>query len=206
MFWKYESYIKQCQSRIGSITTGDGEIFAIRKSLYQDIPEEIINDDTAITFLIIKQGYRVIYEPRAISYEEASLSLKDDFNVKARMVSGGFQTLIKFPGLLFPPVTFFAVQFISHKVLRWTMFAWLFFIFISNLRLTGSFYTIFQILQVSFYLLAIFGWYLNMVDKKIIVFYLPYYYCLMNLAAARGFWFFLSGKSGVSIWKKASRI
>jgi cellulose synthase/poly-beta-1,6-N-acetylglucosamine synthase-like glycosyltransferase len=76
LFWDFESSLKKFQSLSGSISTGDGEIFAIRKSLYKKIPEHIINDDTAITFNIINAGFRVIYEPEAITWEQASTVIK----------------------------------------------------------------------------------------------------------------------------------
>ena len=96
LFWRYESGLKYRESLLGSIPTADGEIFAMRKSLWKNIEKRIINDDSAITLNILKQQKRVIYEPEAITNEEASHSLKDDFNVKARMVYGGVQILRNF--------------------------------------------------------------------------------------------------------------
>ena len=202
-YWDIESKIKIWQSKIGSITTGDGEIFAIRKDLYQKIPEDIINDDTAITFNIIRAGYRVIYEPEAISYEEASINLIDDFNVKTRMVYGGYQTLSSYRSMIFPPINFFSIQFISHKVLRWIMPLLLVGLFVTNLTVLNTQYKFFFILQVIFYLSAIFGYMLR--NSKNRLFYFPMYYCIMNIAALKGLYYFLSKQNNVSIWKKAKR-
>ncbi len=206
LFWRVESCLKTLQSKAGSITTGDGEIFAVRRQLYTAIPEEIINDDTAITFGIIRQGYRVIYEPEAISEEEASIVLEDDFNVKVRMVSGGYQTLQYFGDVIFPPVNFFAVQFLSHKVLRWTMPVWLAALFVVNLFLLQGWYFVFFLLQVAFYLLAFWGYIRKKMGKESMKFlYIPLYYCTMNIAALMGLFSFLRKESQVKIWKKAAR-
>jgi len=206
LFWKVESYLKSRQSRAGSITTGDGEIFAVRRTLYEEIPEEIINDDTAITFRIIQAGFRVIYEPAAVSEEEASIVLKDDFNVKVRMVSGGYQTLQYFGDVIFPPRDFFAVQFISHKILRWTMPVWLAALFTVNLFLLQGWYLVFFLLQVAFYLLALWGYIMKKQGKEPGKFlYIPLYYCTMNIAAFKGLLSFLRKESQVKIWKKAAR-
>jgi len=206
LFWQLESFLKIQQSRGGSITTGDGEIFAIRRELYQTIPEEIINDDTAITFQIIEKGYRVVYEPDAVSAEEASIVLKDDFNVKVRMVSGGYQTLQYYGRVIFPPRSFFAVQFFSHKVLRWTMPLWLITLMIVNVCLLEGFYFAFFCLQASFYFLALAGFLLKRTGRNInIVFYIPLYFCTMNFAACKGLIAFLTNESQVNIWKKAAR-
>ena len=206
LFWHIESFLKIQQSRAGSITTGDGEIFSIRKKLYTTIPEEIINDDTAITFQIIEQGYRVVYEPKAVSAEEASIILEDDFNVKIRMVSGGYQTLQYFGKVICPPTSFFAVQFISHKVLRWTMPFWLAALLLVNSGLSGSFYVTFLCLQLAFYLLAVAGFIRKKTGGKVpALLYIPLYYCTMNLAALKGLLSFLKNESQINVWKKAAR-
>lgn len=205
LFWDFESTIKVNQSRIGSITTGDGEIFAIRKELYKEIPEKVINDDTAITFNVIRQGYMVVYEPKAISNEEASITLRDDFNVKARMVCGGYQTLVLYAAMLFPPRNFFAIQFISHKVLRWMMPWFLISFYTVNIFLLHGFYLYVFFLQSIFYLMALVGYVTK--DQRGIgrLFYIPVYYCAMNVAAIFGFFYYFKGKVGIDIWKKAQR-
>jgi poly-beta-1,6-N-acetyl-D-glucosamine synthase len=205
LFWNFESKMKIRQSLIGSITTGDGEIFAIRKALYTAIPEVVINDDTAITFNIIKQGYRVIYEPEAISNEEASFVLKDDFNVKARMVCGGYQTLAFFSKMLFPPKNYFAIQFISHKALRWFMPFLLIALFLVDLSVMSGFYLYFLLLQSVFYVMALVGFAGKERRGLLKYLYFPAYYCSMNAAAIKGCIYFLGGRGGVGIWKKARR-
>jgi biofilm PGA synthesis N-glycosyltransferase PgaC len=200
-YWDIESVIKMLQSKIGSISTGDGEIFAIRRRLYHKLPEIIINDDTAITFDLINDGYRVVYEPSAITYEEASLTLKDDFNVKVRMVAGGYQSLQIYGKLLFPKVPLFCLQFISHKVLRWLMPVLLILLLISNMFLLE--YRIYQclfLLQLLFYLAALMGYL-----YKFRILYFPLYYVAMNLAALAGLYKFARGDMGTKIWKKAER-
>jgi len=205
LFWDFESVIKINQSRIGSITTGDGEIFAVRKDLYKKIPEQVINDDTSITFNIIRQGYRVVYEPKAVSNEEASIVLKDDFNVKARMVCGGYQTIVLYMGMLFPPRNLFAIQFISHKVLRWMMPWFLISFFTISLFLLHGFYLYVFYFQSIFYLMALMGYATRNQRGVERLFYFPAYYCAMNAAAVFGMFYYFSGRAGVSIWKKAQR-
>ncbi len=205
LFWDFESSLKKLQSLVGSISTGDGEIFAIRKQLYTVIPETVINDDTAITFNIIKKGFRVIYEPEAVSCEEASTIIEDDFNVKARMVSGGYQTLKLFSGMLFPPRSYFAFQFFFHKVIRWIMPFLLVSLFISSFLMGHRVFFLFGCLQIAFYLSALTGFLLRKKNKKLGVLYFPFYYCAMNIAAGLGFFYFLRGDSLTRIWKKATR-
>lgn len=205
LFWDFESTIKTWQGQAGSISNADGEIFAIRHSLYQDIPEEIINDDQIITFDIISKGCRVIYEPEAVSFEEASIVLEDDFKVKARMVTGGYQIISRYRDTLFPPNNYFAFQFISHKVLRYVMPFFLITLFFSNLFITNGIFLYVFILQVLFYCAALIGFILKKLNIKQGIFYIPNYYCIMNIAAIYGFFYYFRGSSGVAVWKKAAR-
>lgn len=208
LYWKYESTLKQAESDLGSIPTADGEIFAMRKELYHPVDAKIINDDMAITFDILSQRKRVIYDNSAVTVEEASISLKDDFNVKSRMVYGGFQIMSLYKKELNPFTSFFGLQFFFHKTLRYLMWLLLILIFTTNIFCLNihPFYNTFFALQILFYLFAIIGWVMDKSNlKKIILFYLPYYYCSVNLAAFKGFTFYLKQRSNVDVWKKATR-
>ncbi|MGE5086239.1 MAG: glycosyltransferase family 2 protein [Bacillota bacterium] len=207
LYWRYESSLKQAESHLGSIPTADGEIFALRKSLYQMVPTALINDDLVITFNIIEQGQRVIYDQDAITEEQASITLGDDFNVKSRMVYGGIQIISLYKKLLNPLGSWFGFQFFIHKTLRYFMWLCLALIFIFNALCFSihSFYAVFFGLQVAFYLMAFIGYQMDKHGRTAGLFYLPYYYCNVNLAAFKGFLFFLKQRSSVDIWKKAQR-
>lgn len=205
LYWKYESAIKESESRLGSIANADGEIFAIRRKLYQPVDDTVINDDAEITFILIKKGYRVLYERRATSYEHASIRIEDDFHVKVRMVSGGFQTMARYWSFLLPPRSWFAFCFISHKLLRWLAPVFMILIAVSSLVLISRpFFLGMVILQGFFYALALVGWFARDSIGRHAVFYVPFYLCAMNLAALRGLWRFLAGTQTTQ-WRKAER-
>lgn len=205
LFWQFESALKTSESILGSIPTADGEIFAIRRRLYQVLPEDTINDDTGITFAIVRQGYRVIYEPKAISRESASITLKEDMAVKARMVYGGYQSLWNNRRWLLPPRDLFAVQFLLHKTLRHAMPFILLGLFLSNLTLNGPFYDWFLACQVVLYLIAGAGAIARSAGIELSWAYVPLYYCAMNVSALTGFAYFLKGRALTEIWTKAER-
>lgn len=205
LYWQYESAIKESESRLDSITGADGEIFAIRRSLYQPVDRTVINDDAEITFALIKQGYRVLYERNAVSREQASIRIEDDFHVKVRMVSGGFQTIARHWAFLLPPRSWFAFTFISHKLLRWLAPELMILIAISSLWLMASpFFLVMVILQGAFYSLAVLGWITRHGIGRRAVFYVPFYFCAMNLAALHGLWRYLAGTQTTQ-WRKAER-
>lgn len=203
LYWKYESAIKIAESKLGSITTADGEIFAVRRALYRTLDESLINDDAAITLNLVQGGHRVLYEPAARSYEHASIRIEDDFNVKVRMVSGGFQTVERYRRFLLPPHTAFAFAFISHKLLRWLAPEFLILMFAASLLLCGHPFFLFVLLcQLAFYLLAWTGWTRRARGPMPIALYVPFYFCAMNLAALFGLYRHITRSTQ---WKKAER-
>lgn len=205
LYWRYESAIKLAESKLGSITNGDGEIFAIRRALYEPMDENVINDDAELTLRIVQKGYRVLYEPGAESYEYASIDIRDDFFVKVRMVAGGFQTIARHAAFLLPPRNWFTFAFFSHKVLRWTAPLFLITMLTTSLALAAApLYASILGLQLGFYVLATIGWLLRGRADLPAIFYIPFYFCAMNAAAFFGLVRHLRGAQQVQ-WRKAKR-
>lgn len=205
LYWAYESKIKQAESDIATITIADGEIFAIRKELFERLDESVINDDAEISYDIIKKGYRIVYERRARSFELASEKLMDDFHVKVRMVAGGFQTLARHWPAIFSLTDWYSFSFVSHKLLRWLAPVFLL------LTLAGSAINwrepLFQLLllaQIAFYGLAWLGWWRLKRGELSGALYVPFYFVVMNMAAFMGLVRHLSGSQSVN-WRKAAR-
>ena len=205
LYWKYEAGIKKSESTLGSVTAAEGEILAVRRDLMGPIDPKNINDDAAITFDLVKRGYRVIYEENAISIEQASADLIDDYYVKVRMTAGGFQTIVNEFPFLFPPTSWFSFTFLSHKLLRWLTPHFLILIFSSNLFLLDQVaYFVLFLAQILFYTLSSLGWLLRKSGKDVPIFYIPMYFTFMNIALFAGLISYLRGIQGVN-WKKASR-
>jgi biofilm PGA synthesis N-glycosyltransferase PgaC len=208
-YWKYESFLKEKDAEVYSIVGAAGELFSIRTALYEELPDNIIIEDFYLSLRLCAKGYRFMYEPEAFAFETASASIKEEWKRKVRICAGGFQAMVKLKALLNPfRYGVLSFQYISHRVLRWTL-APLFLpiIFFSNfwLAMQGSpIYTFILIAQTGFYLLALLGYFLS--DKKISVkgFFIPYYFLVMNLSVYAGFFRYLKGKQSV-IWEKAER-
>jgi poly-beta-1,6-N-acetyl-D-glucosamine synthase len=210
LYWKYESWIKQLDSRLYSVVGAAGELFSVRTKLYTRLPEHIIIEDFVQSLLICTQGYVVRYEPEAYGVEKASISIKDEMERKIRIAAGGFQAMAYLKKVLnivkFPVLSF---QYLSHRVLRWTLcpFA-LLVMFVASLvlALAGSpIFTFITILQVVFYAAAIVGWLTARNNRDPGMLYLPFYFVFMNFCVFAGFWRFFSGVQ-TSTWKKAGRI
>ena len=206
LYWRYESAIKKAESDLGIMTTADGEIFAIRRALWHPLPADVINDDAEITFGLVRDDYRIVYELDAVSSELASARLEDDFRVKVRMIAGGFQTVQRHWRQLLPPRSAFAWAFLSHKLLRWLTPFFLVAVWLASLMLAAS--PIGALLlgaQVLFYGVAVLAWYAQRRHNLPTWQYLPLYFSLMNVAAILGLCRFLAGDGVTAIWQKAAR-
>lgn len=184
-YWGYESFLKTCESRMGSIVTADGEIFALRASLFDPMPAEIVHDDMYLTLCLVRDGHRVVYDNEAVSGEHASKSLWDEFHLKVRYASAGFQIVRRFPWLTLLPVSLFGVQFLSHKVLRWTAPLFLIGTLVASALLPGTLYRAAFWAQALFYGCAAVGWLLPAARRPRPLYY-PVYFTMGNLAALTG--------------------
>jgi cellulose synthase/poly-beta-1,6-N-acetylglucosamine synthase-like glycosyltransferase len=160
-FWSYEAFLKTLETNAGSISTSDGEIFSLRRSLFNSIPSHIVHDDMYLTLSIVKAGFRVVYEPDATSEESASKSFKDEFFLKTRYASAGYQIIGTFKDMLLPPRSYFAWQFLSHKLLRWLAPVFLVILYGASAFASSDVVRMFFYLQSAFYALAGLGFALS---------------------------------------------
>jgi len=210
-YWKYESKLKTWDSELYSVVGAAGELFSIRTNMYETVPPNTILDDFMISLLVAKKGYRVIYEPEAFATESASQNVGEELKRKIRIAAGGIQSIVWLKALLNPlPIPVLTFQYVSHRVLRWTVVPFLMLLALAiNLYIvfTGSIALVYQLLllaQVGFYLLAISGWIMEEKQIKIKIFFIPYYFCMMNYAVVMGISRYLRGKQS-AVWEKAKR-
>jgi cellulose synthase/poly-beta-1,6-N-acetylglucosamine synthase-like glycosyltransferase len=118
-YWDYEIELKRLETALGSMVGGDGAIYAIRRSLWWPLPETAINDFQN-PLQIVAAGYRAVYEPDAICYEETAGGVRTEYRRRVRIVSRSWRAVMLTPAALNPwRVGLFAWSLLSHKVLRW---------------------------------------------------------------------------------------
>jgi len=218
-YWKYESWIKNNENKIGCVTGTAGEIFALRRSCYQSPPSKIINDDFYLAMQVIRQGYRIAYAPEAISYERISPSAQAEIKRRTRIIAGRYQAMSMSRKLLplnNPLVTW---QIISHKFLRPLVPFFMIGAAITNLltvikpsssdsrsmrRLTPPFNKIFLALQSIFYSLAWIGNRVGMKGRMGNILYLPTFLVNSNLAALQGLIRYTRGEAS-PLWERIPR-
>lgn len=210
LYWKYESFLKKLDWEFYSVVGAAGELFSIRTDLYQYPGNNILLDDFVISLRVCQQGYRVAYEADAYALETASASIKDEQKRKIRIAAGGFQSMYLLRDLLnifkYPTLSF---QYISHRVLRWTLCPlFLPIVLICNIIIVGIgapiFYTLLLVAQLLFYGMALMGWILSLQNRKLHFLYAPYYFVFINVSLYLGFARFVKGRQTV-LWEKATR-
>ncbi|MCS3904320.1 cellulose synthase/poly-beta-1,6-N-acetylglucosamine synthase-like glycosyltransferase [Methylohalomonas lacus] len=201
-YMRYENTVRRQESSFGSIVGVDGGIDAMRKSLYRPMnPDQL--PDFVQPLTVVEQGFRVIYEPRAVLKETACADQASEYRMRVRVSLRALWALLDKRHLLNPlAYPLFSWQLLSHKLLRYGAWLPLSVLLILNPVLArGSwFYTILLCMQVLFYLSAYTGYRLQRQGRRApFVFSAPYYFILINLAAARAAVQFLKGHKQV-LW------
>ena len=199
MYWNYEKFIRKYESRIGSMLGATGALYAIRRELFTELPNDLILDDMFIPMKIIEKGYRAIFDKKAKLYDHYSINPKEEFSRKSRTMAGNYQLIAYIGWLLNPIKNKISWQFISHKFLRLMGPFLLITIFTSNISLArNQFYHTTLIAQIAFYSLAILGGVLKIKSRLVDI---PHMFCVMNFAAMSGLYRFLNHKQNI-LWEK----
>jgi cellulose synthase/poly-beta-1,6-N-acetylglucosamine synthase-like glycosyltransferase len=188
LYWRYDKWQKQQETRIGSIFAADGTLHAVRRALYVPIDDPAQADDIAISTRVVLQGSRLVYEPAAVAWEEAPVEGRDEFHRKIRVTNHSVRALLNLRGALWRS-GFYSVELISHKLLRHFAPFFLLPLLISNVVLAPvhPLFAVILALQVFFYGLALAGVLLRATPAgRLRVITVPYYFTLVNAAAFLG--------------------
>jgi hypothetical protein len=119
LYWRYELALRALESRLGSITAGNGAIYATTRDSYI-VVDPIMGHDLSLPFNMVKRGLRAVYVPQARASEKMVPSLAGEFARKRRMMSHTWPILLR-GGMLsprgYPPG--YALMILSHRVLRY---------------------------------------------------------------------------------------
>jgi cellulose synthase/poly-beta-1,6-N-acetylglucosamine synthase-like glycosyltransferase len=213
LYWKYESTLKKWDAELYSVVGAAGELFAIRTELWQEVEKDTLLDDFIISLRVAMAGYTIQYNPEAYAIETASANVKEELKRKVRISAGGIQSVIRLSSLLnifkYGTLSF---QYISHRVLRWTLAPLSLLMLIpAGLILAINegifdfgFYSVLFWLQILFYAAALLGWYLENKSIKVKILFVPYYFFIMNLSVFFGLKRYLKGSQSVN-WERAKR-
>jgi poly-beta-1,6-N-acetyl-D-glucosamine synthase len=219
LYWKYESFVKQQETRLGCCAAVAGEVMAIRRSLFEPQPDHVLTDDTHLALQVIGQGYRVIYVPEARSYERVSVSARDELTRRARIFVGRYQELMSIHKVLSLRQPLTSWQVLSHQSIRTLVPLAMIAALLTNVvavlwptrrtthpfrDLTPPINWIILLLQVIFYGLA---WVGSQKEQKGLLgklLYLPTFMVNLNIAGLLGLYRFLTRRHS-PLWQRAKR-
>ena len=204
-YWRYETWIKERESRLGCVAGANGAIYAIRRDLFEEMPSNVINDDFHVSMKIMEKGYKVIYESGAIGVEEVAPDSKSEFLRHVRDGAGHYREIAHLTGLLNPMkgVRFFT--YVSHRFIRWMVPFFLPLIFISNvLLIESSFYMVIFLFQIALYSSTVVSFFFQKHNVRLKLLNIPLFFLTTNLALMIGFWRNVIGTQGVT-WNRTER-
>ena len=210
MYWRYESTLKKWDSELYSAMGAAGELYAIDPKLVREVPDNALLDDFMMSMYIVDEGKRIAYSPDAYAMEYGSADIHEESKRKRRIAAGGLQSIWWLRKMLNPlrqPLV--AFQYISHRVLRWsvTPIAMVIILAVNSMLVAlgaGTIYTIILALQILLYLAALAGYIMNEHGHKNKMLYTAYYFVFMNLNVFRGM-AYLRTHSNSGAWEKAKR-
>jgi cellulose synthase/poly-beta-1,6-N-acetylglucosamine synthase-like glycosyltransferase len=195
-YWSYESFLKKHESRAGSLIGASGCLYAVRKSAYVPLYPEACSD-FIIGTKMVEQGLRAIYEPRAICTEETNRRSGAELKMRVRVIAQTFTDLWRHRPMLNPFHSgFYAVQLLSHKVMRYLVpFFLIAFCGASALLAFDSFfYRAILMVQLTGYGCAWLALALERAGVRTRILALPQYFVLANLASVIALYKFLRGE------------
>lgn len=205
LYGKYELFLRNLESRVNSIVGASGCFYAQRRSLCPRFIEGMAPDFISV-LATVSAGFRAITCPSAKGFMKSLSVPKDEYARKVRTFIRGITTLMRFKKLLNPlQYGIFSIELISHKLLRWWSAIFLIVLAFSNgFLLHSTFYILFFIMQLGFYGLAVAGWVRSEMLEKNKIFRIPYYFCLVNIAALVAWLKYLKGIR-LEIWEPSKR-
>lgn len=211
IYWKYESTLKALDAHLYSAVGAAGELFAVRRELFEAMEPDTLLDDFILSLRITMKGYTIAYCTNAYAIESGSADMREEEKRKVRIAAGGLQSIWRLRPLLNPfRYGILSFQYTSHRVLRWSITPFLLFALfplnIAILLLGGSaiFYGVLLAMQVLFYGLGYWGYYLSTKKIKNKLLFIPYYFLFMNVSVLKGIRY-LKKKKGSGAWEKAKR-
>lgn len=194
-YWNYETFLKQNESRIGSLIGVSGCLYAVRRSAYIPLYHDACSDFIIATKMV-EQGLRTVYEPAAICTEETNRQAQKELSMRVRVITQTYADLWRHRYMLNPVrAGFYAIQLLSHKVMRYLVPLFLFLILVSTALLArqSNFFTVVFGLQLCVYVTAFLAWVLEKFRVPTGPLSIPLYFVLTNIASLLAFYRFVKG-------------
>jgi biofilm PGA synthesis N-glycosyltransferase PgaC len=203
-YWRYEKFIRRCESRGRGVPGATGACYAIRKSLFRPIPPSTILDDVVIPMQAVSRGYRCLFEPQALVFDVPSSSTRQEAIRKRRTIAGVAQLIRLFPQWLLPWRNPLWLEYMSHKMLRLGSPLLMALMMVTNVCLLElPIYRVLLIIQLAFYASAVVGWCYQLAGRGSRLFGPSLMFVTLNLTTAAALWDALFANYRVT-WQKTA--
>jgi cellulose synthase/poly-beta-1,6-N-acetylglucosamine synthase-like glycosyltransferase len=118
LYWRYELWQRESESAVGSITAGNGAIYAVRRFDYLGYDDPRIGHDFGLPFRLVQRGRRAVYDAEAIAWEKPATEVEDEYGRKVRMMTRSWRPLLD-GSLAKTGDPLFLAELVSHRVLRY---------------------------------------------------------------------------------------
>jgi len=205
VYWRLETMLKKGEAAIGGLLGANGGIYAIRRELFAPIPADTIIDDFTIVMNISASGYRTLFEPTALAYEDVPDGIDDEFRRRIRIGIGNYQAFFRHPEYWLRASWLRRFTYISHKVIRWfTPHLSLVVLVVSALLAERAFFSFILAAQVIAYTLLGAGMVLRSRMKIPRILSFPLFVFALNLAFLVAFWRYITGNFSGQ-WRRTER-
>ena len=203
LYWDIEKWIRRKESGLDSVIGTTGAIYAIRRELFEPLPSGTILDDLLVPMRIAMRGYRVVFEPRALAFDQPEPHYSHEFARKVRTLTGNYQAIQLCPDLIKPWRNRLFPYFVSHKLCRLAAPFWLLLLFIANVLMAEGWLRGLLIIQVGGYFMAFTGWTLHRIGIRERLTSAAFMFWLLNYAALVGA---IRYAKGDALWEKPNAV
>ncbi len=157
VYWRYELVTRAAESRLGSVTAGNGAVYALRRSDYVEVDPRF-GHDLSLPYLMVQRGRRAIYEPEALAFERPTPTNESEYRRKVRMFEHSWLIVLR-GRMLRGQRPGYLVALLSHRHLRYASGLLHLILLASTLALFrhGTVYAVALGLQLGLFAAAIFG-------------------------------------------------
>jgi len=190
VYWRYELALRSDESRLDSVTGGNGSIYAVRRSDYVEVDPRF-GHDLSLPYLMVQRGRRAVYEPEADAYERATPTSGDEYRRKVRMFEHCWAIVLK-GRMLRGLRPLYLLEVVSHRHLRYASGLLHVLLLACSIALLG---------HGAVYAVAL-GLQLGVLAAALVGVGLPRYYVLITWATVAALWNYL--RRGVpATWEAA---
>jgi cellulose synthase/poly-beta-1,6-N-acetylglucosamine synthase-like glycosyltransferase len=186
LYWRYENWVRALESRLTSVTAGNGAIYAVRREAYMRLDPRT-SHDLSFPFNMVKKGWRALYEPAAKAVERPVPSVEGEFRRKRRMMSHAWPAVLG-GGMLNPRgygLTY-GLEILSHRALRYATPFLHVIALVANVVLLSEGWVYLVSFAAQLALLLAAG--LAPLNRRSRILALCRYYVLMTASLAAGLW------------------